>query len=62
MTFPVCGKCGTELGPDFKGCDHIPAPTKPTPQEIRGMRPRSADLNRMLEIPGVQSPTIPVEV
>lgn len=59
MSFPVCAKCGAELGPDFTGCDHVTAPPKPTPKEIRAMQPRSADLDRMLVIPGVQSPTIP---
>lgn len=60
MSFPVCATCGMELGPDFRGCPHIPAPPKPTLREIRAMQPRNADLDRMLEIPGVQSPTIPV--
>lgn len=60
MSYPVCAKCGTELGPDFRGCSHIPAPPKPTPQEIRASMPRYRDLDDMLVIPGVQPPIIPV--
>jgi len=53
VSFPICAACGVELGPDFKGCPHIPAPPVPTPAEARAMMPTKADMDNTLFIPGL---------